>query len=196
MNKDKIILDLCGGTGSWSAPYKKAGYDVRLITLPDYDVLTYEPPENVYGVLAAPPCTDFSIAGAHLWKDKDESGKTIESLKVVKRCFEIAEIVKPKFFALENPRGRLHFYIGNPYMSYNYKDFGCPYSKTVCLWGFFNVFMPVYIGIQEKNFKMADGILSELPIGYDWKGAGMSKRAAQRSITYSGFAEAFFLANQ
>lgn len=33
-NKDKIILDLCGGTGSWSKPYKDAGYDVRVITLP------------------------------------------------------------------------------------------------------------------------------------------------------------------
>ena len=31
----KIILDLCGGTGSWSRPYKEAGYDVRLITLPE-----------------------------------------------------------------------------------------------------------------------------------------------------------------
>jgi len=38
MNQNKIILDLCGGTGSWSKPYKEAGYDVRLITLPDYNV--------------------------------------------------------------------------------------------------------------------------------------------------------------
>lgn len=30
----KIILDLCGGTGSWSKPYRDAGYDVRVITLP------------------------------------------------------------------------------------------------------------------------------------------------------------------
>ena len=38
-----IILDLCGGSGSWSKPYVEAGYDVRLITLPDYDVTTYTP---------------------------------------------------------------------------------------------------------------------------------------------------------
>lgn len=53
--KPKIILDLCGGTGSWSRFYLEAGYDVRNITLPEHDVLTYEPPENVYGILAAPP---------------------------------------------------------------------------------------------------------------------------------------------
>ena len=41
---DKIILDLCGGTGSWSKPYKEAGYDVRIITLPEYDVRSYIPP--------------------------------------------------------------------------------------------------------------------------------------------------------
>lgn len=38
MNKNKIILDLCGGTGSWSKPYRDAGYDVKVITLPQYNV--------------------------------------------------------------------------------------------------------------------------------------------------------------
>ena len=61
-NENKIILDLCGGTGSWSNPYKDNGYDVRLITLPNYDVRHYNPPENVYGILAAPPCDQFSFA--------------------------------------------------------------------------------------------------------------------------------------
>lgn len=41
MTDIRIILDLCGGTGSWSKPYQEAGYDVRIITLPDYDVRTY-----------------------------------------------------------------------------------------------------------------------------------------------------------
>lgn len=30
-NQNKIILDLCGGTGSWSKPYKDAGYSKRTI---------------------------------------------------------------------------------------------------------------------------------------------------------------------
>ena len=37
-NSKKIILDLCGGTGAWSKPYADAGYDVRVITLPEWDV--------------------------------------------------------------------------------------------------------------------------------------------------------------
>ena len=78
----KIILDLCGGTGSWSKPYKDSGYDVRLITLPEYDVLTYVPPKDVYGILAAPPCTDFSVSGAQYWKRKDQDGTTIKSMAV------------------------------------------------------------------------------------------------------------------
>ena len=60
--KKKIILDLCGGTGSWSLPYKENGYDVRVITLPENDVRKYHPPKNVYGILAAPPCDQFSLA--------------------------------------------------------------------------------------------------------------------------------------
>lgn len=34
----KIILDLCGGSGSWSRYYAQNGYDVRIITLPEFDV--------------------------------------------------------------------------------------------------------------------------------------------------------------
>jgi hypothetical protein len=49
-NEDKIILDLCGGTGAWSRPYLEVGYDVRNITLPEYDVRLYQPLDNVYGI--------------------------------------------------------------------------------------------------------------------------------------------------
>jgi len=50
----KLILDLCGGTGAWSLPYKEASYEVINVTLPENDVRNYEPPEDVYGILAAP----------------------------------------------------------------------------------------------------------------------------------------------
>jgi hypothetical protein len=42
MNNNKIILDLCGGTGSWSNFYKQNGYDVRVLTLPEHDVVKWK----------------------------------------------------------------------------------------------------------------------------------------------------------
>lgn len=44
-----VILDLCGGKGAWSHFYKLAGYDVRLVTLPDNDVRFYTPPRTFTG---------------------------------------------------------------------------------------------------------------------------------------------------
>src|SRR4030043_284503 len=79
----KIILDLCGGSASWSKPYKDEGYDVRLITLPEYDVRTYSPPDNVYGILAAPPCTEFSLAKGNRPRDFENA------FAIVKACLEI-----------------------------------------------------------------------------------------------------------
>ena len=79
--KNKIILDLCGGTGGWSKPYKKAGYDVKIIDpqewVPsdkgtgDIRLLPYLN-EPIYGILAAPPCTHFAVSGARWWKKKGE----------------------------------------------------------------------------------------------------------------------------
>ena len=104
-NKDKIILDLCGGTGSWSRPYKEAGYDVRLITLPEYDVRTYQPPENVYGILAAPPCTEFSIAKGSRPRDFAGGMEIVEAcLRIIWRCRMTGSL---KFWAMENPVGFL-----------------------------------------------------------------------------------------
>jgi hypothetical protein len=51
-----------------------------------------------------------------------------------------------------------------------------------------------------KSIKKFDRLnyddLPELPPDYNLSGTGMNKRAALRSITYSGFAEAFFMFNQ
>lgn len=198
-NSNKIILDLCGGTGSWSKPYKDAGYDVRLITLPNYDVMNYSAPKNTYGILAAPPCTDFSIAGTQYWRAKDKSGSTAKSLQIVNACLRIiSECDNLRFWALENPKGRLKNFIGEPKISYNYKDFGCIYSKTVCLWGEFNIFLADYIGVAIKDFdKLKIKDFGQIPKDYDIKGSKMrNKKAIARSITYSGFANKFYEFNK
>ena len=51
---ERVILDLCAGSGAWSNPYLEAGYDVRRVDLPkDVRLLPY--PGTVWGILAAPP---------------------------------------------------------------------------------------------------------------------------------------------
>lgn len=180
-NADKIILDLCGGTGSWSKPYRDAGYDVRLVTLPETDVRTYAPPENVYGILVAPPCTNFAVSGARWWKGKGEQA-LLDSLAVVDACLRIVILSKPKWWVLENPVGRLTTYLGKPRMSFDPCDYGDPYTKKTLLWGEFN--FP-----KMKRVEPTEGSkLHRLPPS--------PKRAELRSITPSGFAQAFYKANQ
>lgn len=183
-NSEKIILDLCGGTGSWSRPYKEAGYDVRLITLPDYDVLTYEPPENVYGILAAPPCTDFASSGARWFSEKDKDGRTIQSMGVLIAVLEIIAKSQPSFWALENPVGRIRRWMHKPVMSFNPCDYGDPYTKKTLLWGKFNIPERCYVEPTEGS-KM-------------WRcyGGKSDRTKMMRSITPPGFAKAFFKANR
>lgn len=205
-NKDKIILDLCGGTGSWSRSYKEAGYDVRLITLPDYDVLTYEPPKNVYGILAAPPCTEFSVLNC---KAEARARKPEEGLKIVMACIRIIQQCKPKWWAMENPVGHLREYMGRPAMTFQPWEYGDPWTKRTDIWGEFN--------IPQKSYFSWDDVPQKLPL-YTRPGRGkpnfayLHKSAQQfipqlawaspqtdadfRAITPPGFAKAFFYANK
>jgi len=191
-NSKKTILDLCAGTGAWSKPYKEAGYDVKVITLPEYDVRTYQPPENVYGILAAPPCDQFSRA-----KTTGEPRNLKQATEIVMACLNIIwlcqlELEKPfskkttlKFWVMENPNGMLKYFMGKPAFVFNPCDFGDPYKKETYLWGNFNE--------PEKHpVKPQQG---------EWdihaKTGGKSERTKElRSITPQGFAKAFFDANQ
>ncbi len=187
----KLILDLCGATGAWSRPYKEAGYDVRIITLPDNDVRTYIPPNNVYGILAAPPCTHFAGSGARWWKGKGKEA-LLEGLAAVDACMRIILISNPTFWALENPVGRLSRYIGKPVMYFQPWEFGDKQSKRTCLWGKFNP--PAKKPIKYKWTK-EDVIFQPVNNG---KKVGWNTEECKmlRSITPPGFAKAFFKANK
>lgn len=128
----KIILDLCGGSGSWSEPYRQAGYDVRLITLPTHDVRDYQPPENVHGILAAPPCTQFSKA-----LDPKIQRNLPQGLEIVEACLSIIDESRPAWWALENPYAILRTYLGEPKYKFHPWWFGDPWTKNTALWGNF-----------------------------------------------------------
>jgi hypothetical protein len=189
--QDKIILDLCGGTGSWSKPYKDAGYDVRLVTLPDSDVRNYEPPANVHGILAAPPCTMFSLARRTAKTPPDFDG----AMEVVGACLKIIWKCRAEgslqWWVLENPRGLLRQFIGKPGYTFTPWWFGDESKKHTDLWGYF----------QEPR-KLKDAVMPD----YNRKVWGTAKhpfavstqtltRTEIRAITPAGFAKAFMRAN-
>lgn len=184
---DRIILDLCGGTGSWSAPYREAGYDVRLVTMPESDVRLFTvPDEPIWGVLAAPPCTHFAGSGAQYWKAKDGDGRTLEALALADACLRVVFACKPQWWALENPVGRLVHYIGKPTLTFDPCDYGDPYTKRTLLWGDF--VPPRQSPVEPVKVCPQGSWLMKL--------GGKSERTkALRSITPPGFARAFFKAN-
>lgn len=207
--EEKIILDLCGGSGSWGKPYALAGYTVHNITLPDHDVRTWHtlqigectvlsfnpslenrarstieiPLDRIHGVLAAPPCTMFSLAraGAKTPRNFDEG------LECVRACLEIIWLCRAhgslKWWAMENPVGYLRQFMGVPAFTFQAWQFGDDLKKPTDLWGYF------------KRPRRLPGTL--LRPSYPRKGPGSwsNNPKSRRAITPPAFAQAFFRAN-
>jgi hypothetical protein len=196
-HQTKIILDLCGGTGAWSQPYADAGYDVRIITLPDYDVFTYKPPANVYGILAAPTCTQFSLARTTAKTPRDLRG----GMELVKRCLDIVWEARYagtlKFWAMENPMGYLRQLLGRPPLTWQPCDYGAPHTKKTDLWGYYNIPRKKPVKLSEEQLRLCshnNRKLPDVPTGYKLP-PDICRQAVRRAITPQGFANAFFRAN-
>lgn len=204
----RIILDLCGGTGAWSNPYREHSdmYDVYNITLPDYDILKTDFTSEmiiifsgnakqleidrtyIYGILAAPPCAMFSFARttAKTKRDLKQGMETvIACLKIIWECQYQGVL---KFWALENPRGLLRKFLGVPIFTFEQWEFGERGIKPTDIWGCFN--LP-----KKQVFIRPEGLSKKWPNG-KINAIGWSKSAERRAATPAGFAQAFFEANQ
>ena len=212
-NKDKTILSLFDKSGIWSRPYKKAGYKVIRVEIQDgidvFEVMAdamaqvkegekEEVKITVYGVLAAPPCTDFAGSGARWWKGKEnqpadyDGHRTVEfdntlehSIGMILATIEIIAQLDPQgFWSLENPVGRLNKLVpelGDPWY-FQPCEYGDPYTKKTGLYGKFNKpakkepVLPLFGSMIQSKLS--------------------SKQKNERSKTPAGFAQAFFEANQ
>ena len=189
----KIILDLCGGTGEWSRIYRENDYDVRVITLPEHDVrlLPFFRKWQVYGVLAAPPCDEFSKA-KHFHGKGNYSHDFLKGLSIVDACYRIAGIYNPKWFALENPaNGYLKDYLGQADFEFDPWQFGDNYQKKTGLWGYFS--NPVTTVDEKPDGLIKFSMLKSKDIAPEYY--GKLNRQERRAITPPGFAKAFFEAN-
>lgn len=197
MNKEKIILHLCADIGSDTKPYEDAGYTVIKIGR-DIGVENYHPPKNVYGVIANPPCTMFSVART--------TGKTPrdleEGMRLVKECLRIIwECQYPcegnnrrsnlKFWVIENPStGMLKFFLGKPSYQYSPHQFGANYTKGTALWG---MFIPPTKPFPDKKLPPHNTITDIItPMTHKDK----YDRMNARSMCYEGFSKSFFESNK
>jgi len=179
--RPQVILDLCSGSGAWSAPYAEAGYDVRRVEVADgTDVRLLTFLGRVHGILAAPPCTHLSSSGARWWAGKGTPA-LLEALSVADACLRLIVVCRPAWWCLENPVGRLCGYLGPPAEMFDPCDYGDPWRKKTCLWGSFTMPPKSPVEPVEKS-----------PIHWASPSAG---RTAFRSRTPDGFAKAFFAAN-
>jgi hypothetical protein len=173
---ERVILDLCGGSGSWSQPYRDAGYSVTVVDPVRnsfFDVRTFPAPSSAWGVLAAPPCTEFSCArngSPQIQRD------WIKGMECVNACMRIILQCRPRWWALENPSGYLGSYLGTARDTFEPYDFGDPWTKRTQLWGDFTI-------PKRGPFVVPDGSACD------------RNTAAERAITPPGFARAFFEAN-
>lgn len=201
----KRILSLFDHSGVWSGPYERAGYEVIRVDIKDgVDIMEfrYKDLPKIHGILAAPPCTDFTISGARWWPKKDSDGSTEASLALVHRTLDIVRYHLKrglKWWALENPVGRLPKLVpelGKARLVWQPWWYGDAYTKRTCLWGQFNHELkrnPVAPEMYEftgKDGRVRRGSWMWAKLG------GKSDRTKElRSVTPPGFAQAFFEAN-
>ena len=203
----KIILHLCADIGSDSR-YYQLDNDYEVIKIgKDIGVENYNPPDNVYGIIANPVCTEFSIAkGFHI------NGDLEKGMFLVNHCLRIIEQSKPIFWVIENPAtGKLKDFLGKPDFIYQPWEFGSPWTKKTALWGKFNI--PTKLFNKWEDLEKIDNLyirgnrkkpslvylhkndkykIKEWEWAYDLIQDDMSLR----SMCSDGFAKAFYLANK
>jgi hypothetical protein len=129
-------LELCSGYGSFSRVARKYGHstftvDIDVKYSPDMvaDILTlpYWRWENKIDVLwISPPCTEFSRAYRGFPSEK--------AIRIFRRAFELRDLIKPRFYIIENPVGRAEWFISERYETVYYCTWGFKYPKPTRLW--------------------------------------------------------------
>jgi hypothetical protein len=196
LDRRSIIISLFDYSGTWSAPYRKAGCRVLQVENKlGFDVFKWNykviRPSMVLGILAAPPCTDFAGSGAQYWPAKDKDGRTRASIKLIRKTLEIIRYFNPVFWALENPVGRLNSLVPElaAYGPWYFEPhwYGDPWSKKTGLWGNFN---------KPRQQTKITPVRSAMQGSWVQQLGGKSEKTKElRSITPPGFAAAFYKAN-
>lgn len=143
----KIILHLCADLGSDSYPYQiDPAYEVIKIGK-DVGVENYHPPKantwgegRVQGIIANPPCTEFSTA-----KGFHRKSQAVFGVELLNHCRRIIFEACPVWFVIENPAtGTMADYMGKSAHTYQPWEYGSPWTKKTALWGRFTMPLAKY----------------------------------------------------
>lgn len=157
------LLELFAGSRSVGKEAEKIGFKVFSVDIESFenidyqtDILNFNPkkvPFKPLVIWASPPCTTFSVMSlgkywTHAGKPKNE--KAILNASFVSKTIEIINHFKPKYWFIENPRGKLRkLHIINPlgqWPNYNRQ------TVTYCQYGF-NYMKPTDIFNNNLNWK-------------------------------------------
>jgi len=123
-------------------------------------------------LIAFPPCTYLTKAGAWLWELPNRQKGIDEGLEFVRRLMRV-----DMPYAIENPPGLINTRIRKPDQIIQPYWFGEPFSKQTCLWlSGLPPLKPTNIVPYETGF--TDNM------------TGGKRRSANRSITFEGVAKA------
>jgi site-specific DNA-cytosine methylase len=108
------VLDLFCGLGGWSRAFHEAGYqctgiDIKNLDYPGHfikaDINEWIPDQSYDIILASPPCNEFSLSKKWGHGTQDER----QGLDLVYRTFYLIQLIKPRFFIVENVKGLAEF---------------------------------------------------------------------------------------
>lgn len=135
-------------------------------------------------IIAHPPCTYLSGAGAHLWHQR--TNEIQSSFEFVKKLYN-ADCER---VAIENPQGWLNTYCRKPDQTIHPWKFGHPYKKRTCLW-LYGLPLLRYTNIIEgvKQSWVNSGNNYRNNFGEGWT-KGVTRKSEDRSRSFRGIAKA------
>lgn len=155
------VLELFAGSRSIGKEAEKLGYNVFSSDLNEFEKIDYavdilefdinKVPFKPDMIWASPPCTYFSVAsiGKHWNKDHTpKSENALLGLKIIEKTIKIIKELNPKFWFIENPRGKLRkleVVKGLPRTTVWYCQYGDIRAKPTDIWSnhIKNIFNPL-----------------------------------------------------
>jgi hypothetical protein len=192
------VLIACEFSGIVRDAFREAGHDaVSCDLLP-----TERPGPHIQGdvrevlgdgwdlMVAHPPCTYLSRAGARWWKVPGRQEKAEEAAAFIRLLYD-APIPR---VAIENPIGMLNRLWRYPDQTIEPFEFGDPFRKRTCLW--LRGLPPLLATVHVADPKYwIDSYPGRRTPGFDYRSTrGSARRASDRARTFPGIAAA--MANQ